>query len=209
MVDGDGGSILNLLDGNGINLLVAEDAMARICFLSSLVRSVKEGRRVVYIDLDTVLTAYIIHGIIDSKSVKMDIFIPDRGRVEELFADACSSIDDSTRLVVLDSIHGFYHLYDGVKVVSLNQLLISYILLLAMHAEKYTIPFLVTSVKKRMVDDQVKDKKGYSARYLWSKSSTILSAKYVRRDYQLLVRVVKHNIDTKGPIRELIINYVY
>ncbi|MFN4336844.1 MAG: hypothetical protein ACK4FV_04605 [Candidatus Nitrosocaldus sp.] len=210
MVNNDGvGVLFNLLDGNGINLLVAEDAIARICFLSSLVRSVKEGGRVVYIDLDTVLTAYIMHDMIDSKGIKMDIFIPDRGRFEELFADACSSIDDSTRLVVLDSIHGFYHLYDGVKVASLNQLLISYILLLAMHAEMHTIPFLVTSIRKRMVDEQNKDKKGYSSRYLWSKSSTILSAKYVHRDYKLLVRVVKHNIDAKGLMKELMINYTY
>ncbi|MEM0367291.1 MAG: hypothetical protein QW383_02180 [Candidatus Nitrosocaldus sp.] len=211
--------LFNLLDGNGINLLVAEDALARICFLSSLVRSVERGGggRMVYIDLDTVLTAYVMHGIMNKSSkdvsVKMDIFIPDRGRFEALLADACSSIDDDTRLVVLDSIHGFYHLYNGVKAASLNQLLTSYISLLAMHAEMYSTPFLVTSIRKRMmmVDEQnKKDKKLYSTRYLWSKSSTILSARYVHKDYRLLVRVVKHRIDTiRNTMLELMINDIY
>ncbi|MEM0496162.1 MAG: hypothetical protein QW178_03990, partial [Candidatus Nitrosocaldus sp.] len=97
MVDGDGYNKadketsvpFNLLDGNGINLLLAEDTLARICFLSSLIRSV-EGGRVLYIDLDTVLTAYVMHGIMMNKDasmkMEMDIFIPDKGRFEDLLA---------------------------------------------------------------------------------------------------------------------------
>ncbi|MEM0030141.1 MAG: hypothetical protein QW572_02495 [Candidatus Nitrosocaldus sp.] len=195
--------LFNLLDGNGINLLLAEDALARICFLSSLVRSVERGGggRMVYIDLDTVLTAYVMHGIMMNKDasmkMEMDIFIPDKGRFEDLLANVCSILDDDVRLVVLDSIHGFYHLYEGVKIASLNQLLISYISLLTMHTERYAIPFLLTSIRKRrVVEEQSTDKKkAYSTRYLWSKSSVILSAKYLRKDSTLLVDVIKHKID--------------
>lgn len=201
--------LFNLLDSDGTNLLVAEDAIARICFLSNLVGSVEHGR-IVYIDLDTVFTAYAMHGIMMEKGrgVKMDIFIPDRGRFEDLLAGACSSIDADARLVVLDSIHGFYHLYDGVKIFLLNQLLTSYISLLAMHAERYSIPLLVTSVRKRMmIVEEPNTGKAYSSRYLWSKSSAVLSARYMHRDYRLLVRVVKHRIDTlRNTMHELMVN---
>lgn len=191
--------LLTLLDCYGINLIVAEDALARICLLSSLVRSLDDGR-IVYIDLDTVFTAYVMHGIMGikeegSKGANIDIMVPDIGRVEDLLATACSNIDADTRLVVLDSIHGFYHLYDRVKVTSLNQLLTSYITLLAMHAERYSIPFLVTSIRKKRIVEGVGTTQAYSSRYLWSKSSTIISARYSSRDYMLMVRVVKHRID--------------
>lgn len=192
--------LLTLLDCYGINLIVAEDALARICLLSSLVRSLDDGR-IVYIDLDTVFTAYVMHGIMGikeggvSNGAKIDIMMPDIGRVEDLLATACSEIDVDTRLVVLDSIHGFYHLYDRVKVTSLNQLLTSYITLLAMHAERYSIPFLVTSIMKKRIVEGVGTTQAYSSRYLWSKSSTIISARYSSRDYMLMVRVVKHRSD--------------
>ncbi|MCS6768414.1 MAG: hypothetical protein NZ517_06730 [Candidatus Nitrosocaldus sp.] len=197
--------LLDLLDGKGINLMVAEDALARICFVSSLVGSIEHGR-IVYIDLDTVFTAYTRHGMMmgmmrigsrdvrgkENGGVRMDIFIPDKGRLEHLLAHASSSIDDDTGLVVLDSIHGFYHLYDGVNITSLNQLLTSYISLLGIHAGRYSIPFLVTSIRKRMVEEP----RAYGSRYLWSKSSAILSARYSHRDQMLLVHVLKHRIDT-------------
>ncbi|MEM4611373.1 MAG: hypothetical protein QXS95_01340 [Candidatus Nitrosocaldus sp.] len=207
--DGKESVPFNLLDGNGINLLLAEDTLARICFLSSLIRSV-EGGRVLYIDLDTVLTAYVMHGIMMNKDasmkMEMDIFIPDKGRFEDLLANVCSILDDDVRLVVLDSIHGFYHLYEGVKIASLNQLLISYISLLTMHTERYAIPFLLTSIRKRrVVEEQSTDKKkAYSIRYLWSKSSVILSAKYLRKNSTLLVDVIKHRINGYSMQRWLI-----
>jgi hypothetical protein len=64
-----------------------------------------------------------------------------------------------------------------------------------MHAERYSIPFLVTSIRKKRIVEGVGTTQAYSSRYLWSKSSTIISARYSSRDYMLMVRVVKHRID--------------
>lgn len=188
--------MIDLLD-EGINLLIADDALSRIYSLSAIVGSVEDGR-VIYMDLDTVFTAYIMHGIIKSKGMRIDIFIPDRGRFEDLLAGICSSIADDTRLVVLDSIHGFYHLYQGVRVLMLNHLLTSYISMLAMHVERYSVPLLVTSIRKTKIAGEQVDPgtKAYSSRYLWSRSSTVLSARYSSRDNRLVVQVMKHLIDT-------------
>jgi len=77
------------------------------------------------------------------------IYTPSANEFEELLSDICSRINSDVALVIIDSLNSFYHLYDGVKVSSLNHLLSSYVSLLLDHTSRLGSRLLVTSMMRQ------------------------------------------------------------
>ncbi len=171
----------------GINILIAEDTYSRIRTLIGMISNTHGN--IVYIDLDTVFTAYVRSSLIDLNSIntKLDIYFVSKGRLESMLAYVCSL--DSPRLVVFDSIHGFYHLYDhyGNRVMMrrLNQLLTFYISLLLDMSSRHECPLLITSIRRRGLRIKIN-----ADRYLLNRSSVILYAS--SNDGVLNVDIIKH-----------------
>ena len=182
--------MIEMLSVEGINLLIAEDPYAKILFISNIIRSMKDSR-VIYLDLDTLFTAYIRNNIIKLSNNKVDILFASNKGLEDMIADAYTIADYDTnlKLIVFDSLHGFYHIYSGKGkryITRLNQLLIFYISLLLNLSKEKGCPLLVTNVKKRLDD---KEPKTNINRYLLSRSSVML---YVKADNILSVNILRH-----------------
>jgi hypothetical protein len=182
--------MIEMLSVEGINLLIAEDPYAKTLFISNIIRSMKDSR-VIYLDLDTLFTAYIRNNII-KLSNKVDILFASNKGLEDMIADAyaIADYDANLKLIVFDSLHGFYHIYAGKGkrfITRLNQLLIFYISLLLNLSKEKGCPLLVTNVKKRLDD---KEPKTNINRYLLSRSSAMLYVKVV--DNILSVSVLRH-----------------
>jgi hypothetical protein len=183
--------MIEMLSVEGINLLIAEDPYAKTLFISNIIRSMKDSR-VIYLDLDTLFTAYIRNNIIKLSNNKVDILFASNKGLEDMIADAyaIADYDANLKLIVFDSLHGFYHIYAGKGkrfITRLNQLLIFYISLLLNLSKEKGCPLLVTNVKKRLDD---KEHKTNINRYLLSRSSAMLYVKVV--DNILSVSVLRH-----------------
>jgi hypothetical protein len=135
-----------LLDANGMNALLYNDPFSKICFTCSIVSEFLKQRRVVYIDLDTVFTSYIKNHIFNVGPETLDIFLPCENEFESVLSDICSHLDTDVGLVVVDSLNSFYHLYDKVKIGSLNRLLAAYMMLLLNHTRRRGCSLLLTSM---------------------------------------------------------------
>ncbi len=184
--------MIEMLSVEGINLLIAEDPYAKILFISNIIRSMKDSR-VIYLDLDTLFTAYIRNNIIKLSNNKVDILFASNKGLEDMIADVytiADYYDANLKLIVFDSLHGFYHIYAGKGkrfITRLNQLLIFYISLLLNLSKEKGCPLLVTNVKKRLDD---KEPKTNINRYLLSRSSAMLYVKVI--DNILSVSVLRH-----------------
>jgi hypothetical protein len=135
-----------LLDSKGMNALLYSDPFSKICFTCCLVSEFLTKGKVVYVDLDTVFTSYTRNHIFDVNSGDLEIFLPSENEFERMLSDICSRLDGNTVLVVIDSLNSFYHLYDKIKVGSLNRLLSAYISLLLNHTRRVGCALLVTSM---------------------------------------------------------------
>jgi hypothetical protein len=135
-----------LLDSNGMNALLYNDPFSKICFTSSVVAEFLKQGRVVYIDLDTVFTSYIRNGIYDADSGTLEIFLPSENEFESMLSDICCHLDADVGLVVVDSVNSFYHLYDKIKIGSLNRLLSAYMMLLLNHTRRAGCNLLLASM---------------------------------------------------------------
>ena len=180
-----------LLDERGLNSLLFTEPFSKLCFTCSAVSEFLRRGNVIYIDLDTAFTSYVRNGIFTFTADGNDllIYLPSANSFEEILADICSRINSDVELVVMDSINSFYHLYNGIKIGSLNHLLISYISLLLNHASKSGSRLLVTSMRRhRKTTEWVLVPA--SKRLIESKSKVILTADL--SDGNLLVNLVKH-----------------
>jgi len=164
-----------LLDSKGMNALLYSDPFSKICFTCSLVSEYLQHGRVVYIDLDTVFTSYTKNHIFDVDSGDLEIFLPSENEFESMLSDICSHLDTNVVLVVVDSLNSFYHLYDKIKVGSLNRLLSAYISLLLSHTRKVGCALLVTSmIRHKKASEWVLAPS--SKRLIEARSSVILNA---------------------------------
>lgn len=165
-------------------MLVAEDPYARVSFISALINSMK-GSKIIYIDFDTVFTAYLRSNIIElGNDNKVEVFLACKEGLEDMLVDV-SLLADKADLMVFDSLHGFYHAYKDKPVSRLNQLLTFHISFLI---SVKGCPLLVTNVRKKI------EPKTNAGRYLWGKSSAIF---YARLAYNtLIINIIKHDISS-------------
>lgn len=169
-----------------MNALLYTDPFAKICLLCSLAKYA--NKRIVYIDLDTVFSAYARNRICSFDS-NLKIFLPRENEFENILTDICSDMKEG-ELVVLDSLNSFYHLYDSIKIGSLNRLLSSYISMLLYHTRRVHCSLLVTSmIRHRKAAEWTLAPS--SRRILEAKSGVILNV-VLERESGLAVTIVKH-----------------
>ena len=178
-----------LLDSKGMNALLYNDAFSKICFTCSAVSEFLKDCRVVYVDLDTVFTSYVRNGIFDLDSGDLEIFLPSENEFESMLSDICSHLDANTGLVIVDSLNSFYHLYDRIKVGSLNRLLSAYISLLLNHTRRVGCKLLVTSmIRHKKTEEWILAPS--SKRLIEAKSSVIFNVELFRNG--LVISMLKH-----------------
>ncbi|MEM2760570.1 MAG: hypothetical protein QXU32_10020 [Nitrososphaerales archaeon] len=180
-----------LLDEKGLNSLVFTEPFSKTCFTCSTVSSFLSGSNVIYIDLDTVFTAYVRNNIFTfpEDSGYLSIYMPRASEFEESLADICSAIDSNSKLVIVDSINSFYHLYYKIRIGALNHLLSSYVLLLLNHCRRVGSRLLVTSmIRHKKTTEWVLAPS--SRRLLESKSSAVLAADLLYGN--LAINILKH-----------------
>lgn len=163
-----------LLDSKGMNALLYSDPFSKICFTCCLVSGFLTKGKVVYLDLDAVFTSYTKNHICDVDSGHLEIFLPSENEFERMLSDICSHLDGNTVLVVVDSLNSFYHLYDKIKIGSLNRLLSTYVSLLLNHTRRVGCALLVTSmIRHKKADEWLLAPS--SKRLIEAKSSVILN----------------------------------
>jgi hypothetical protein len=178
-----------LLDSKGMNALLYSDPFSKICFTCSLVSGFLKQGKVVYVDLDTVFTSYTKNHIFDVDSGDLEIFLPSENEFERILSDICSHLDANTVLVVVDSLNSFYHLYDKIKVGSLNRLLSAYVSLLLNHTRRIRCALLITSmIRHKKTSEWLLAPS--SKRLIEAKSSVILNAQLGAKG--LIVDIVKN-----------------
>lgn len=180
----------DLLSRLGLNTLMFEDPYAKLDYLAGLVQSADS---VVYVDLDTTMTAYISAGFI--RPNRIAVFLPSKGRFMASFKDAISAAQNSS-LVVFDSVNSFYNVYYDYSVSAgrrsigdLNRLLSVCLMLLLRQAISCNVPMLVTSMLRYRKDGGWKQSPA-SRRLLQQKSATRMKVK--RSDDAVILEIVQH-----------------
>jgi len=156
----------SLLDRTGLNAIIYNDPYAKLCLISTLILQLKEEfqKRALYIDLDTIFTAFVRAGFVPPLSVEkissslytsdiLRVYVPYE-KIHIPVLDAIKFIDDSS-IVIFDSITSFYSLYDFDnesdkqlmrELGRYNQLLLVLLMLLLRNTKFAQIPLLVTSM---------------------------------------------------------------
>lgn len=179
-----------LLARQSLNALLFTDPFSKICFNGSAVSEFLRNGDVLYIDLDSVFTAYVKNEFfLLPHSNELTLYLPSANEFEKILADVCSRINGKVALIVVDSLNSFYHLYDRGEIGPLNHLLSSYVSLLLSHASKYGSVLLVTSmIRHKKTTEWVLAPA--SKRLIESRSNVILKADF--HNNALVIDLLKH-----------------
>jgi hypothetical protein len=200
----------SLLDPGGLNTIIYNDPYAKLCLVSTIILELQEERRkkALYIDLDTVFTAYVKAGLIPPLKIKkmepsiyasdiLRIYIPDE-MIQRYILDSIKYLDEAS-IVIFDSITSFYSLFynelESDKSVTremgrINQFLLILLMLLLKNTSFSKIPLLLTSMIR------YKRKEGWIGtptgnRFLRSRSSVNLYVE-MENERDLSINVLSH-----------------
>ena len=192
-------SIVNndIVSADGLNTLIFNDPYAKLCFTSMLA---SKYQKIIYIDLDTVFTAYVSAGLLLKNMNNADntikIYLPSEGRFEPLMMDIIDSMPGSS-IVIFDSVNSFYNMYykkidvhSGHGISNLNHLLSIFLMLLLKYGKILNIPILVTSMI-RYKKDNTWVQSPASKRLLQKKSIVKLNVSIIN-EKDLSVQIITH-----------------
>jgi hypothetical protein len=192
-------SIVNndIVSADGLNTLIFNDPYAKLCFISMLA---SKYQKIIYIDLDTVFTAYVSAGLLLKNMNNADntikIYLPSEGRFEPLMMDIIDSMPGSS-IVIFDSVNSFYNMYykkidihSGHGISNLNHLLSIFLMLLLKYGKILNIPILVTSMI-RYKKDNIWVQSPASKRLLQKKSVVKLNVSIIN-EKDLSVHITTH-----------------
>lgn len=136
-----------ILERSALNAILSEDNFTKTFFVSNLVdTSLKEGS-VVYIDFDTIFSAFLNLIINDTKNLdNLLILSPNSEDVEKTMAYACSFFSPYIKLIILDSITTLYYLLESKSPSDANRKIGVYLSLFQSLAKRFDIPIIVTSM---------------------------------------------------------------
>jgi hypothetical protein len=136
-----------ILEKSALNVILSEDNFIKTFFVGNVVNnSLKEGS-VVYIDFDTILSAFLNLIIHDTKNLdNLLILRPNSEDVGKIMAHACSFFSPYIKLIILDSITTLYYLLDSKAPSDVNRKIGVYLGLFQSLAERFDIPIIVTSM---------------------------------------------------------------
>jgi len=172
------------------------DPFAKLCYTSLLT---SQFDKVIYIDLDTMFTGYLITGLIRVTN-HLDIYLPTEDHFTFLIKDVLASMQ-SASLVIVDSVNSFYNLFrlQETKIGSLNHLLSVLLMLLVRQGIDIGVPVLATSML-RYKKEHGWTQSPASRRLLQHKSAVMLNVELRNKD--LVVKVLGH--ESMPPGSELI-----
>jgi hypothetical protein len=192
-------SIVNndIVSADGLNTIIFNDPYAKLCFTSMLA---SKYQKTIYIDLDTVFTAYVSAGLLLKNMNNADntikIYLPSEGRFEPLMMDIIDSMPGSS-IVIFDSVNSFYNMYykkidihSGHGISNLNHLLSIFLMLLLKYGKILNIPILVTSMIRYKKDD-IWVQSPASKRLLQKKSVVKLNVSIIN-EKDLSVQIITH-----------------
>lgn len=155
-----------LLDPGGLNTIIYHDPYAKLCLISTLVFELNKEQRkkILYIDLDTVFTAYVRAELITPFKLQkinsslytsdlLRIYIPDE-RIHLAILDVIKHMEEAS-IIIFDSVTSFYSLFQfemennkslRQDLGRFNQSLLVLIMLLLKNTKFMKIPLLVTSM---------------------------------------------------------------
>jgi hypothetical protein len=99
-------SISKILSTRGLNTLMFSDPYAKLCFVAHLA---SQFEKTIYVDLDTMFTAYLNAGLVHAKN-SVDVYLPSEGMLAPMIKDVLASMSASS-LVIFDSVNSFYSLF--------------------------------------------------------------------------------------------------
>ena len=192
-------SIVNndIFSADWLNTIIFNDPYAKLCFTSMLA---SKYQKIIYIDLDTVFTAYVSAGLLLKNMNNADntikIYLPSEGRFEPLMMDIIDSMPGSS-IVIFDSVNSFYNMYykkidvhSGHGISNLNHLLSIFLMLLLKYGKILNIPILVTSMI-RYKKDNIWVQSPASKRLLQKKSIVKLNVSIIN-EKDLSVQIITH-----------------
>jgi len=187
----------DIVSADGLNTLIFNDPYAKLCFTSMLA---SKYQKIIYIDLDTVFTAYVSAGLLLKNMNNADntikIYLPREGQFEPLMMDIIDSMPGSS-IVIFDSVNSFYNMYykkidihSGHGISNLNHLLSIFLMLLLKHGKYLNIPILVTSMIRYKKDNKWVQSPA-SKRLLQKKSIVKLNVSIIN-ERDLSVQIITH-----------------
>ena len=187
----------DIVSADGLNTIIFNDPYAKLCFTSMLA---SKYQKIIYIDLDTVFTAYVSAGLLLKNMNNADntikIYLPSEGRFEPLMMDIIDSMPGSS-IVIFDSVNSFYNMYykkidvhSGHGISNLNHLLSIFLMLLLKYGKILNIPILVTSMI-RYKKDNTWVQSPASKRLLQKKSIVKLNVSIIN-ERDLSVQIITH-----------------
>ncbi|MEM3437677.1 MAG: hypothetical protein QXP55_03970 [Nitrososphaerales archaeon] len=183
---------LFILERSTLNVILSEDSFIKTLFISNIVNSsLKEGS-VIYIDLDTIFSAFLNLIIEETKYLdNLLILRPNSEDIENIMAYACSLFSPYIKLIVLDSITTLYYLLNSRVPSDVNRKIGVYLSLLQSLANKLNIPVIITSMMRAKKAKQAES-------WLTSPTGgrTLLRSKIVLKLNKILehieINVIKH-----------------
>jgi KaiC/GvpD/RAD55 family RecA-like ATPase len=138
-----------LLVGEISTLLFLEPSLKTLFLLNIISEYVKEGKRVIVLDLDSKVSGYLKSSLIRIPNEKnILIYLPSENEVEDYVAKICSIKEHVFSILIFDSISTYYHISGGKDFGELNRRLSTLITVLKNYALKNSSPLLLTSMYK-------------------------------------------------------------
>jgi hypothetical protein len=181
-------SISKILSTRGLNTLMFSDPYAKLCFVTHLA---SQFEKTIYVDLDTMFTAYLNAGLVHAKN-SVDVYLPSEGVLAPMIKDVLASMSAGS-LVIFDSVNSFYSLFRTQErgTGGLNHLLSVLLMLLVRRGADAGAPVLASSMLRyRGKGGQGWAQSPASRRLLQYKSAVRMSVEL--HDDGLVMRIIEH-----------------
>ena len=133
-----------ILEQNVLNSIIYSDPYVKTVFFIKLVDWL--DLPIIYLDFDLLYSGYVTAKII-SKHDKLELFQPTRDNWNDLFRNVCSYISKHRSVLILDSLNGFFSLFNDKKDVGM--FVNSHIMLIAAIAKMTNSNVVVASMAEK------------------------------------------------------------
>ena len=190
-------SELGGLPSGKVTTMIFDDVYLKNTIISNIVSSsLKSSGLTIYVDMDTIFSAYLDQGIVKmNNNENLILFTPEGYELDETFAKIFSIELSEEDIIVIDSVTAFYHIQDdGVSFSTLNKKMGLYIFLLKDLVSKSGATVIILSMmRSKQIRNEGSMKWFYSpsgGRVLEKASDIILS---ILKDEKICAMVMKHS----------------
>ena len=126
-----------------LSSVLCNEPFVKAAFLSKFISSVEYP--VIYLDFDLLYSGYVHSNMIPKKE-NVSLFVPTRNDLEKTLKTVLTMILSEKSLVIIDSLNGFYNLFDEKDA---GRLINAYIMLLTFIAKESDSTILVVSMARK------------------------------------------------------------